>query len=666
MNLKSKASFLILLLFSVSIFAQNSYPLTGTVTSGVDGMPIPGANVIIAGSTTGTTTDFDGNYSINVTSGDVLQFTYVGFSTQLVTINNQQTLNVVLSEDINELNEIVVLGYGTQKKSHVTGAISKVKADELVNIAVPRVDDALVGQVSGVNIQATEGEAGSAPTIRIRGVGSINSNAGPAIVVDNVLVDPDFLSALDVNDIESFEVLKDAASAAIFGSFGANGVIIVTTKKGKEGKTKFSYSGYTGFKEARQSEDYYFSVAETAAAELAATGSLSDRTRVKQLLGVDEDWQEIIFDGGVINSHSFSARGGSKKTKFSMALGYTHDEGVLLTDDFKKYNLRLRADTKLNDKLSVGVSLTPSYTTRRRFDGSTHDILRQTPWLPLYVTEDILPFVNRLRDGGKYANTQVGDYAIQRMFDDYDLTSMMPVESGGTDISNTSNTNPGAKVLERDRNDYRFKLFGSVNAKYDITSDLNFRTAIAGTYQNTRRDRWQGVQSNRNGASAAQLDISDQNAIRITFDNYFTYDKVFGKHEITAVVGTSANRREIDFESVRGAGYDSDLIQTISAASILTGGESYSLEDTFLSFFGRVNYAFGDKYLASVSYRRDGASFFGKDSKFGDFPAVSVGWNIANEDFLQDNDFISNLKFRVSYGFTGNREIDTDNMTKML
>ena len=319
-----------MLLICVSAFAQESLTLKGQVVDAGDNMPMPGVNVIVAGTNNGTSTNFDGNYEIDAKEGDVLQFTYVGYLTQLIPVTTNTTINVALVEDANKLDEVVVIGYGTQKKSQLTTAISKVVNEDLDQIAVPRVDEALVGQVSGVTVAATEGEAGSAPTIRVRGVGSITGKSSPTIVVDGVVVDDDFLGSLDMNEVSSFEVLKDASSTAIYGARGANGVILITTKSGKEGKTRFTYNAFTGFKEARQSDDYYFTVAETAAAELAATGTLSDRTRVKQLIGVDRDWQDVIFDGGTINSHSFSARGGSQNTKFSTSLNYVHDEGVFI------------------------------------------------------------------------------------------------------------------------------------------------------------------------------------------------------------------------------------------------------------------------------------------------------------------------------------------------
>lgn len=336
MKLKTKLTIVLILLVNICVFAQTTYTISGVVLAESDKSPLPGVTIRIANTNTGTQTDFYGEYSIKVKSGDVLEFSYLGYGSKTVKITDQQTLNIILSEESSLLDEIVITGYGTQKKSHLTGAISKVKNETLDQIGVARVDDALVGQVSGVNIQATEGEAGSAPTIRIRGTGSINGNSGPLIVVDGVPVDEDFLGSLDMNNIESFEILKDAASSAIYGSRGGNGVVLITTKSGKEGNTRVSYNMLTGFKTAHQSDAYYTSMADAVALEQEATGNLSDKTRVKQLLGVDNNWQDIIFDGGAFTDHSLSLGGGTKKTKYNAAFNYLNDEGVLLSDNFKK------------------------------------------------------------------------------------------------------------------------------------------------------------------------------------------------------------------------------------------------------------------------------------------------------------------------------------------
>lgn len=645
--------------------AQNS-EVNGSV-SGLDGLSIPGANVLIQGSSTGTTTDFDGNFSISVKSGDVLIVSYIGFLTQSITISNQTSLTIILQSDTSELDEVVVVGYGTQKKSNLTGAISKVTNEKLDQIGVSRVDDALIGQISGVNIQATEGEAGSAPTIRIRGVGSINGGLDPLIVVDGMVVDNDYLGSLDMNDIASFEILKDAASTAIYGSRGSKGVIMITSKDGKEGKTKFRYNSFTGFKEAHQSDAYYFTTLEHAELERAATGSIQDKTQYKLLLaqaGGDTNWQDIIFDGGSINSQSFSVSGGSKRTKFSSALNYVHDEGVLITDDYKKYSIKLKVDSKINDNISFGINLSPSVTNRTRFDGSTHDILRQPSWLPLYLDENTIKFVNRTRDNGTYANAKIGDYAVQRMFDDFDLANGVPMPNGasGLDISNTSNTNPAAKVLESDRGDRKFKTYGNAYFKIKFNDNLSLRTSFGGDYQNTSYKRWRGIEHSRLGASAAFLELSDTNRFHMVTETYFTYNRSIGEHEINSVFGTGAESWNTEFNTAYGAGYTSDLIQTLSGADPLTvTAGSMDYKSRLLSFFARVNYTYANKYLASLSVRRDGYSVFGSNQKYGDFPALSVGWKVNQEDFLRDSDVINSLKLRLSYGMTGNPGVDTGN-----
>ena len=392
-------------------------------------------------SSRGVATDFDGNYSINVSEGDVLQFSYIGYVTQTVVIGNQQTINVVLVEDAAQLDEVVVIGYGTQKKSLLTGAISKVVNEDLDQIAVSRVDEALIGQVSGVNIRNSEGEAGGAPTIRIRGVGSITSNNGPLVVIDGAVVDSDFLTNLDMNNVESFEVLKDAASAAIFGSRGSNGVIQITTKQGKEGKAKFTYNTFTGFKEGRRSDDYDISFQGELDREIAITGGLSLGSQFRQLINAENNWQDIVLNGGEIRSHSFGVTGGSKKTKFNINASYVSDDGVLLTDSFERYRAQLKIDTQVTDRLKIGGSFTPSYSNRRRFSATgLYDVIRQPSWVPAFITEDNIQYVNRVRDGGRYADAQVGDYTLQRMFDDFEYPA------GATSIFDANGNFQGTAV----------------------------------------------------------------------------------------------------------------------------------------------------------------------------------------------------------------------------
>ena len=654
MNLKIKLATIFTLFCVIAIFAQEKYVLSGTVMSAVDKMPIPGANIIILKTTRGTSTDFDGNYQLDVVKGDVLQFSYIGYVTQTIIVDSQKTVNISLVESDNSLSEVVVIGYGTQKKSHTTGAISKVVNDDLGQIAVSRVDDALVGQVSGVNIQATDGEAGAAPTITIRGVGSMAGDSTPLIVVDGVIVDSDFLGSLNMNDVESFEILKDAASASIYGSKGSNGIIMITMKSGIEGKTRISYNTYTGFKEARKSDAYGYTTKEWAEQQMEENGELSIYTQAQLQTGTDRSWQDVFFDGGAITSHSLSFRGGNKSTKYTASLNYSNDEGVLLNDNYSKYGARLKVDNKINDKFSIGVNFTPSYTVRDRFAESIHNVARHQPWLPIYHDEYTLQMVD------PSFGLQVGDYARQDHFTIFDFNGDGVFDEELQNLGNSTNQNPYARASERSRMDKKFKLFGSVNGKYKITDGLNFTTTISGSIQDTKRTDYLGTLARRISTEAYMVETNQKEQYYI-FDNFLNYNKVFGKHEIGVTLGNSIETRDYFFSTIKGIGFENDVVQQISGATSIIADETFGFEwqKRGISYISRLTYAYDDKYLMSLSLRRDGSSIFGSDYKYGNFSAASLGWNIHKEKFLEDSDFVSLLKLRASYGVTGNDRLNT-------
>ncbi len=671
MSLKLKLFMIGLLLANIQLFGQEGFTVSGTVRD-VDNTPIPGANVIVLNTTRGTQTDFDGNYSITVSDGEVLQYSYIGFATQTIVINGQTTIDIVLEEDTSQLDEVVVIGYGTQKKSLLTGAISKVVNEDLDQISVSRVDEALIGQVSGVNIRNSEGEAGGAPTIRIRGVGSITSNSGPLVVIDGAVVDSDFLTNLDMNNVESFEVLKDAASAAIFGSRGANGVIQITTKRGKEGKPKFTYNTFTGFKEGRRSDDYDIDFEGELQREIAITGGLSLGSQMRQLINANNDWQDIVLNGGEIQSHSLSVRGGTKKTKYNINLSYVSDDGVLLTDSFERYQAQLKVDTQLSDKFKVGASFSPSFSNRRRFSATgLYDVIRQPSWVPARLNETNINFVNRIRDGGRYADAQIGDYVLQRMFDDFAFpdgaTSIfdangnfqgIPVGSG-TDVSNTSNINPLAKLLERERLEDRYNFYGRMYADYKFTNDLSFRSSFTATYENRIRTNYEGINESRNGAAGANARNDTRSRYALISDNILSFNKTIDKHEISAIAGVSFEHRFFEESIIETTGFTSDLIPNVGGGSIINQGTAFEYENFLNSFLGRVIYSYDNKYLFNASFRTDGSSVFGRDSKYGTFPAVSAGWVISNENFLSNSDVVNQLKLRFSYGVTGTNDLSS-------
>lgn len=668
-NSNLPSGLLVLLLWVVSLVNGYAFPkqkvrkvnlvtVTGTVTSSTDNTTLPGVNVMIKGTINGVTTDVDGKFTLQVEAASlgkmVLIFSYVGYKTTEVPLNGQTNLTVKLEEDSQMLDELVVRGYGVQKKSHLTGSISKITNKQLDQIPVSRADDALIGQVSGVNIQMTNPAAGEAPTIRVRGQGSISFDSSPLVVVDGIAVgnDADFLSSIDMNNVASIEILKDAASSAIYGSRGANGIVMITTKAGVEGPAKISYNAYFGLKSVPRSGVLTTIDQWSNFVRANNDGNLTDRMNYIQRLGTSTDWERVMMDGGMIQSHSISARGGTKNTKFRTALSYLKDEGVLLTDQFEKINLRLNLDTKINHRASFGVVINPSHTIQRRFPIGLHDAVRQHVWLPLYLDEHNIQFVNRLRENGRWADAKIGDYAMERMFDNYDLEAGQPVATGGTSISGTSNQNALAKVLERNRRRYQSKVIARAYLKYKLMKGLNFTQSVGGDIRYTRNTNFTGVLATRNGAGDAGSTRSTSLQFHSISESTLNFERAFGKHEVNAVAGFAYESWNREFSGIQAAGFDNDLIETIPAANII-GGSTSEAQESLVSYLSRVDYAFNNKYLLSVSARWDGSSKFGPNNKFGFFPAGSVGWRISEEKFLQGNKIIDELKVRASYGITG-------------
>ncbi|MEM9052896.1 MAG: SusC/RagA family TonB-linked outer membrane protein [Bacteroidota bacterium] len=649
--------FLLAFLVLLSTHAIGQNITVSGIVSGPDGETVPGVTIVLEGSTSvGTSSDAEGKYSIDVPPDGTLSFSSIGFKTQLIPVDGRSKIDIALNENEELLEEVVVIGYGTVKKSHLTGSVSKVKNEKLDQIPTARVDDALVGQIAGVNIQQTNPAAGEAPTIRVRGQGSISFDSDPLIVLDGIVVgnDADFLSSLDMNDVESVEVLKDASSGAIYGSRGANGIIMITTKQGVEGPTKFSYHGYFGIKGVPENDvlttpqDWMEFVRQNNG------GELTERLQYVERLGTYTDWEEVMFDGGNITSHAISAKGGTKNTKFQSSLSYLNDQGVLLTDNFEKVNFRINVSTKLRKRVRFGINVNPSYTETRRFPIGIHDAIRQNPWLPQYIDEDNIRFVNRFRENGRWSDVQIGDYAMERMFDDYDLAADQPdPESSGTDISSTSNQGSTAKVLERDRRKRQTKVYANTYLKFDLTDDIYLKQTFGGDFRFTKNTTWIGVEATRNGELDSESTLNSQERWHTVSESTANFDKDIGEHSINALAGFAYETWRTTVTDLEAVGFTNDLIQTIPNAN-LAGGETVQFEEALISYLGRVNYAYADRYLVSASIRRDGSSKFGPDSKFGWFPAVSAGWIVTNEKFLPKSYFLESLKIRASYGVTGN------------
>ncbi|WP_343329043.1 SusC/RagA family TonB-linked outer membrane protein [Polaribacter staleyi] len=677
MNLKIKLVFIAMLFLSAINYAQESIMVKGSVTSKTDGEPILGANIIILGTTTGTSTDFDGNYQLNVKSGQVLEFSYLGFTSKKVTFTNQKVINVALAEDASLLDEIVVVGYGTRKKSHLTGSISKIGGEDVAAVQTSRVDEALAGKLSGVLIQNASGEPGADPKIQIRAASSISGNSDPLIVVDGFPINGN-LATVNPNDIESLEVLKDAASAAIYGSRGANGVVLVTTKKGKTGKPKFSYNTYVSM-----SNKYRDNILKTGSewaaisrSEIAAGNwnvSQIDPAFLEYRLTAYEESpdersvEDWLYQTGTTTSHDFSMSGGTDDVKYFGSVGYQDATGIVRTQGFERLNARLNIDAKLGDKFKTGISFN-GYTSKRQIVGwDVRDLSRSYSVHPIYHTEASIAFVQDLDKkaqalGLKGFDTGVSGDAVDAGYN----SSIYTLQPGdyvndwhyGKDnngIGGSGDQGPAAKLDNSERTQRTY--FANINSylSYNIIEGLDVKTVLGGDFRDTQDYYWRGVQSDAKArGSATNLDQTDVKISSILSETTLNYTKEIGKHNIAAVAGVEFQSTTFRGNSLDGTNVPNTAVTNFNLLSpadiVVTERDETRVRK---SVFGRVNYAYDDKYLASVSLRRDGDSRFGANEKYGTFPAVSLGWNAHKESFLEDSDVLSKLKLRFSTGSLG-------------
>jgi len=643
MNLKNKLTLLMLLLFSGVLIAQTGSVIKGTVVSATDNIPIPGVNVIIVGTSTGVSTDFDGNYEIKANKGDVLQFSYIGFSSQTVIVGAQTSINVTLSENLSELDEVVVIGYGDQKKTTVTSALTEVSGKDIQDLAVSRVEDALQGRVAGLRIQVVSSEAGGDPRITLRGPGSITGSSSPLIVVDGLVLgtEPDILASIDNNNIESISVLKDASSVAIYGSRGANGVILVTLKKGVVGKTQFSYNTFTGYRSSKINDNFNSSIAD----ERARLDGLSDvvnaipldspnydrvindyNTTYAELEAMEfiaslgegeQNLQEQIFNGGFVKNHALAVRGGTELTKYSGSLGYLEDEGIALQDNFKKYNARIKIDSKSkNQKIRFGVNMRVNYNDQDRLPSRFIDPIRQYGFVPLYLNEDHLKYITQSDPGDaglQFQNIGVGSYGFSRAFDhvftrdpnnpraiardpNTGLPLVSPLTSGGLTLSTTKNVHPLAHFLERSRLKNQINLNVSSYVDFKLAKGLNFRQMVSGVYRENKTNENDFVfgQENREQESYRLQRRDELN--QYAFESTLKYKKGFGKHNFNTLLGFEYTNRDFYRQESEAVGYTDDFNTNIALAD---GGTTFTDNgtDKLVSYFGRLDYNYDEKYL---------------------------------------------------------------------
>ncbi|MGB5821984.1 MAG: TonB-dependent receptor [Saonia sp.] len=615
---------LVTCMIPIGIIAQTT--VNGTVTEKATGLPLPGVSIIVKGTSTGTTTDFDGNYIITVNEGDILQFSYIGFKNIETTVTGT-TLNIALEEDAQQLGEVVVIGYGTTTKKDATGAVIGVTEEELNQGFIASPQDLLVGKAAGVNITTNGGAPGSGSQIRIRGGSSLDASNDPLIIIDGVPLDNQGLDEqrnsgsrnvfdfVNPSDISSFSILKDASATAIYGSRASNGVIIITTKKGTAGELKYTFNS---------------SVSVSTLKDVIGVFGASDFRnlieerfpgRVDDLGTADTNWQEQIFSTAIGTDTNFSVGGGIKGVPFRASVGYTQQDGILRTEALERTTASLNVTPRLfDDKLKIEINGRGSYTENNFADtGAIGSALEFDPTQPVF------------------------DAALPGGFFDY-------YEADGTATTNTID-NPLAKLELRDNSTITRRFVG--NAKLDY--QLHFFPDITATV-NLGIDKSKGEGSDIQPATLANQAIVEgrirnfnQDEENKLLDAYFKYtkdlDKLKSRLDFTAGYSYQNFYENRLSEDLRGDGIGGALlINTI-------------LESNLQSFFGRFNYVLNDKYLLTLTYRRDGSSRFGGDNRWGNFPAAALAWNISDENFLKDSNTLSNLKLRLGWGITGQQDV---------
>ena len=650
---------LLFLLSSFAVYAQELY-VKGVVTSADDGQPIPGATVVVKGKTTGITTNLDGVYSLKVPGNSTLIFSFVGLKSQEIAVNNRTTINVSLATETEAIEEVVVVGYGTQKKSVVTGAISSVKAKDLEKVSPGRIDQALQGRVSGVTIAANSGQPGSSATIRVRGVTTFgNDGNNPLWVVDGVVVDAGGIGYLNQSDIESIEVLKDAASAAIYGTRAATGVIMVTTKKGASGKLSVSYNGFYGTSAPAKMLNLLNATQYGALMnERSVAGGGNVVFPNLSALGKGTDWQKAIFNNDARRySHELSMSGGNDKSTFYLSIGIRDQQGIVASDisNFAQKNIRLNSTHKISGIFTFGETI--GYThektlgignTNSEYGGPLSSAINLDPITPLIVTDPVV--------------ANAAPYSVNPVIRDqngnpYGISSIVGQEM----------TSPLAYIQTKmGQYGWSDNFVGNAYLQAAITKDIVIKSSVG-----AKLAYWgdQGFNPVFYLSATSQLlknNIykNNSNVFNWNVENTITYTKTTGDHSFNLLLGQAAyvdnhgGSSSVTLYDLPITSYqDASFNFNIPDATNRLGGASDFVEHKLSSLFSRLNYNYKEKYLFTGIYRRDGSSRFGSNHKYGVFPSFSLGWVVTKEDFWKANEIVNQLKIRGGYGVVGNDAI---------
>lgn len=691
LRFSSRLSWLFILFFLNATTVLSQVKVSGNITD-EKSEPLIGVNITVNGSQIGTISDFNGKYTIQVPSSkSVIKFSYIGYKATEKVAGTSGKTDVVLEIDAKLMDEVVVVAYGTQQKSHLTGAVSSIKNDKLDEIPVSRVDQALQGKLAGVNIQQNDPLAGEAPVIRVRGMGSISAAVTPLVVVDGFPI-PDGLSSLSMGDIESIEVLKDAASASMYGSRAAGGVILVTTKSGNVAKPKYTFKMYSGTRNIYKLPgllnqlEYNQLMYDEAALRMQdpsvegsvynassnATGTMAynqitnadkgGQLVQQYLLDQPTNWlNEALRGNGSNQNYQLSASGGTKDVKYFISGNYNREDGVMRYSNYDKYNLRAKIDVNLSKKITVGINLAPTYSRQTKPASGLIDFMRYPSWLPVRHNAATAALTGMV--AGDYA--QAGDF-ISTTISGYGINNE-PWFVQNTSLSGSANQNP-TSVNERtsiSTDDYRLQT--NAYLIINILPGLQFKTSNGVYAQYKEYNNAQKISATK-ANSPNMLTRQTTLHAELLSENTLSYNKKIGSHEISAVIGATYQQSGNRYNQIVATGFPNDNMFSFNLASALimdspnaspsiNGVTSYYYTEAMESFLGRINYAFQGKYLFSASMRTDGSSKFAAGHKWGTFPAGSIGWRASEEKFLKQFDWLSNFKIRASYGLTGNNNI---------
>ncbi len=648
--------------------------IMGTVLD-ESGVPIPGANVLVKESGTGVVTDFDGNFSIEVSSGDTLVFSYIGFTSLELPITDQTELAVTLKENVDQLQEVIVYGYGTGTKEKFNGAVSKVETEKLNNFSSANFEQALSGNVAGVQVVGNGKNPGENSVIQIRGLNTLTAGTNPLIVVDgNPLSEGSSFSSISTQDIESINILKDAASAAIYGSRASNGVILITTKKGRQGDLKVTYDTYYGFQNRidnfELADAYETALFDSDARNFGYVSggpgrSVNDdnatrdangggkRSRVQGFLQgyldrqpglTNTNWLDAVFRTASQQNHYLNLSGGTEKTNYAVSFGYLDQENIIIDSDYKRYTANIQLNSQINDHIRFGItsniSLVNSNPTGERGWSSHGRGERQQPD-PSYAVVLMHPYYPIYNADGSFA--------IANQIDDNNDNWDGPISE-----------NIIAKVGLTDFFERRLRVFGNTYVEVDIWKGLRFKTSFGGDYNTIFTEFFapSTIGNYRTPVENSLAEAFEDNRRRENFitENLLTYNGTFGKHTVDALFGFSYQEESGFKTRLESNNFADDNLRNISGATNPSSIPERS-KWALVSYFSRLQYDYDGRYSLSASYRRDGSSRFGANTKYGNFASVSGGWTLSNEDFFPVDAVVSFAKLRASWGQTGNNQI---------